>query len=469
MKKDDKNVVPANSTNVVSKKHLSYHTTIISFLPIVATLTAILPGVFSNTSGVSIVKLAVLTLILTTAASFFIRMNEESILNKKFAKTIITVSYVVAICLIMLTQHPETLSFWMIGGLVVSMLIDNRLGLLLHFNLTFILGIALSVRPEEIIYLLVIGILMSLLSSSLKQKSTIIYAAIILLSTNITLAFILNNFVYNSSLNYNYMGSFFSILAVLVTAFSLCFFYERFLVKEVSEADAELPEADTAVTEIKAEIDAIFSGIVSTVTKPDEIMKPEVTLMELNSEDDRDIVPIEKHFGTRTSYELLNEKDNALLIKLKEHSGSLYEHALRIGDLSYRAAKEIGADELLSKAGGLYHEIGKINSNNYIEEGIKIAEEYAFPKELIMILKQHNIKYEKPTSMEATIVMLSDNVVSTIEYIEKTGDNKFTSNKIIDNIFQMRMEKGTFDQSGLSIKDFKKLKDFYQKEFNTAN
>jgi putative nucleotidyltransferase with HDIG domain len=266
------------------------------------------------------------------------------------------------------------------------------------------------------------------------------------------------------------MGSFFSILAVLVTAFLLCFFYERFLITEVPEAEAELLNANTAATEIKADIDAIFSVTSPTVTKPEESMKPEVTRMELNpSEDDRDIVPIEKHFGTRTSYELLNEKDNVLLMKLKEHSVSLYEHALQIGDLSYRAAKEIGADELLTKAGGLYHEIGKINGNNYIEEGLKIAEEYAFPKELIMILKQHNIKYEKPTSMEATIVMLSDNVVSTIEYIEKTEDNKFTSNKIIDNIFQMRMEKGTFDQSGLSIKDFKKLKDFYQKEFNTSN
>ncbi len=74
-----------------------------------------------------------------------------------------------------------------------------------------------------------------------------------------------------------------------------------------------------------------------------------------------------------------------------------------------------------------------------------LAEEYAFPKELKAILKEHNIKYERPNSVEAVIVMLSDNVVSTIEYIEKNDGHRFSSNKIIDNIFQMRMDKGTFD------------------------
>jgi hypothetical protein len=29
------------------------------------------------------------------------------------------------------------------------------------------------------------------------------------------------------------------------------------------------------------------------------------------------------------------------------------------------------------------------------------------------------------------------------------------------------MDKGTFDNAGLSLKDFKVLKEFYQKEFNT--
>ena len=33
----------------------------------------------------------------------------------------------------------------------------------------------------------------------------------------------------------------------------------------------------------------------------------------------------------------------------------------------------------------------------------------------------------------------------------------------------MRMDKGTFDESGLSVKEFKLLKDFYQKEFKSKD
>jgi putative nucleotidyltransferase with HDIG domain len=150
---------------------------------------------------------------------------------------------------------------------------------------------------------------------------------------------------------------------------------------------------------------------------------------------------------------------------MKEYSENLYSHSVLIGDLSYRAAKEVGANERLAMAGGYYHEVGKILGKNYIEEGLLLAEEYSFPNELKAILKEHNIKYEKPSSVEAAIVMLSDNVVSTIEYINRTDEHKYTTDKIIDNIFIMRMDKGTFDQTALSLKDFKTLKEFYQKAF----
>ena len=50
--------------------------------------------------------------------------------------------------------------------------------------------------------------------------------------------------------------------------------------------------------------------------------------------------------------------------------------------------------------------------------------------------------------------MISDNVVSTIDYIDKTGDKKFSPDKIVDNLFRMRMDKGTFDDVDY-VKNFK--------------
>lgn len=460
----------------------------IILLPLIAMLVSVLPSIISENTDINTAKSGIVTLILTTVISFYIRLNSDILLVRKWSKSIIVLSYLGSICLLLFVPSPEIFSFWMIGGFVVSMLLDNRLGLLIYFNLSFILGITLSLRLETLIQILIIGVLMSLLSAALKQISTIIYAAIIILSTNITLSFVINNFIFEIDSNFNYLNSLFSISAVIVTAFFICIFYE----KSIEEAEErEIVSADSAPTpELGAE--AVESNVtaaslvtahdrtaakassednksernISEQSKSEQSISEQIISEQEIKDDSADLATdsvYQKEF--RTSYELLCDHNNELLQRLKEFSESIYQHSMLIGDLSYRAAKEIGADELLAKAGGLYHEIGKLKGKNYIEEGLLLADEYSFPKELTAILKEHNIKYDKPNSVEAAIVMLSDNIVSTIEYIEKSEEHKYTNDKIIDNIFQMRMEKGTFDSSDLSLKDFKILKEFYQKEF----
>jgi hypothetical protein len=405
-------------------------------LTITSTVLVILLGFLRKGPDASLVKLGVLTLLLTLAACLYIRYFESSILNKKFAKSILMLSYFSSIVLLYLVTDPEITCFWMIGGLVVSMLIDPKLGLILQFNLTFLFGIGFAGRPETVLQFLLMGVLMSMLSNYLMQKSTVIYAAIILLSTNITLAFIMNNFVFNFQAGYNYISSFFSVLLILTASFLFCRLYQRFGLKHIMTLSKESVSGGNDIYEQQEAVQTT------------EQAETEVT------ED------------FRTSWELLVNPNNELLTQLRNYSEDLYEHAIMIGDISGRAARAIQADELLAKAGGLYHEIGKVRGGSYIEDGIIIAEQYNFPDKLKSILRQHNIKYEKPTSVEAAIVMLTDNLVSTIDYIEKTKKYKYTRNGIIENIFQMRMEKGTFDESGLSVKDYKLLREFYQKEFN---
>ncbi|MHB8128537.1 MAG: HD domain-containing protein [Mobilitalea sp.] len=463
------------TTDVVRTKEKNH--VLITILPVLSMVISILPGVINKASGIDIVKIGILTLVLTTVATFYIRLNADNILDIKLAKTIITLGYLGSLGLLLLVPGPENLSFWMLGGVLVAMLIDSKLGLLLHFNLTFIMGITLSLHPEIVIQILIIGVIMSLLAKALKQKATVIYAAIIILSTNITLAFVINNFVFEEKKNYNYMNSLFSILAVLVTAYLINIFYDKVINKRPDEVLSEnlmnssilgttiTPAEKSNSAEELLSKDIITEEFTSANAIENNLLL-KVSVLELNSYTDENL-DISHNLGTRTSYDVLCDFDNELIQKMKQYSEILYSHSIRIGNISWRAAIEIGANEYLALAGGLYHEIGKINGKNYIEESLIIAEDYAFPKELKAILKEHNIKYEKPSSVEAVIVMLSDNIVSTIDYIEKTGDKKFTTNKIIDNIFQMRMDKGTFDMSSLSLKDFIKLKEFYQKEFNS--
>jgi putative nucleotidyltransferase with HDIG domain len=444
------------------------HSILITLLPILSMIAAILPGILWKTPGIEIAKVAVLIMILTTVATFYIRLYSETILNKRLAKTVITLSYLCSILLLLVVPKPYLYGLWMLGGLFVAMVIDNRLGLLFHFSLSFILGITCELQPEIIIYILIIGVIMNLLSGTLRSRSTVIYGMIIVLSMNVTLSFIINNFVFDSQENYNYLYSLFSMLAVLVAAFLLSVLYDS---RTAGTSEQQLEPLEEWAGGRQSDTNAADNREPVYDALAPEISIQSLAVKELTASAFQDLskeegaLDLDRIIGTRSSYDVLCSPENELVMRLKAYSETLYGHALLVAEISGRAAKQIGAVEQLAYAGGMYHEIGKIGGKNYIEEGLIIAEDYAFPKELKAIIKEHNIKYDKPGSVEAAIVMLTDNVVSTIDYISKTEDRKFTPEKIIDNIFQMRMDKGTFDQSGLSLKDFKLLKEFYLNEF----
>ncbi len=434
---------------------------IITILPLMAMLAAVLPGVVYNNADINTVKLGIILFLLSGITVFYIRFNADGILNKRLAKTTITLGYLISISLLQIIPEPEIFCFWMIGGLLISMLIDLRLGLIMNFNLCFLLGIMITEKPEDILRILAISILLCMLSGYVKKPSAVIYAAIIILSSDITISFAINNFSFDNQLNHDYLQSIFSLFIVLLTAFLLGLAYqalEKRAIIKYSNAVGELLEAysqpsvteEAVILKEKVEATAIFKPKLKNRSKKDTAILPDAQITHV----------------IRTSYEVLCDPNNELLQKMKQHSGILYEHSLLIGDLSRKAALEIGANEMLAYAGGLYHDIGKLKGKNYIEEGLIIAEDYSFPGELKAIIKEHNIKFNKPSSLEAAIVMLSDSVVSTIDYIEKNDEHRYSTNKIIDNIFQMRMDKGTFDAISLSLRDFKKLKEFYQKEFN---
>lgn len=440
----------------------------ISILPFLAMLSVIWPRVLQNSPGAEIAKIGIIMLILTGAVTFYIKLNTEITLNKPLAKTIIVLSYLISISLLLLVPERELFSFWMLGGLIISMLIDNKLGLLCNFNLTFIMGIMLKLKPEVVIQTLIICVLLSVLSGSLKNKSTVVYATIIILAINITVSFAINDFAFEKTKNFNYVQSLFGILTVIVLSYIIAYLYQKV-------AKIQLP--DTASEDIQKEsISAppVQSSIPVNVLQQEYAATQQAVLDPELEEDKQETIQEETVQGetislalqkTKTSYETFCDPENELLLRLKSHSKDLYSHAIYIGELSARAAKVIRADANIAKAGGFYHEIGIINGKNYIEEGLKIAEDYAFPNDLKAIIKEHNIKYDKPTTAEAAIVMLSDNIASTINYIEKAEDNRYTTDKIIENIFQMRFDKGTFDTAGFSLKDFKLLKEFYQEEF----
>lgn len=71
---------------------------------------------------------------------------------------------------------------------------------------------------------------------------------------------------------------------------------------------------------------------------------------------------IESVFGftTRLKWLELTDEEHPLLQELKQNASGTYAHSLMVGQLSFEAAKSIGANEIMCKACAYFHDIGKL-------------------------------------------------------------------------------------------------------------
>lgn len=157
------------------------------------------------------------------------------------------------------------------------------------------------------------------------------------------------------------------------------------------------------------------------------------------------------------------EADHTLIKAFHEYSGVLFMHSMKVSMISRDAVEYIEGDSLLAQAGGMFHEVGRMgNSKDFIKAGLSIGKKYGFPKELMDIIKQHGAGKEKPKTKEAAVVMLSDCIISTSEFLEKKGKRKdISDSKLVEGVFNNRIQKGSLDESGLTDEDIQKLKEYY--------
>lgn len=204
----------------------------------------------------------------------------------------------------------------------------------------------------------------------------------------------------------------------------------------------------------------------------------------------------EKIFGFLSDVTLieLSDTNRPLLKMLAEKAPGTFQHSVQVANISEEAARELGCNPLLVRAGALYHDIGKMKDPSFFIEnqhnknphddidplksveiikdhvtvGIQTAKKYGLPKEIIDFIPTHHgkgkiawflhkykeahkdekineevFKYngELPYSKETAIVMIVDSVEaasrSLKEYTESTIGNlieKIVNNKISENL-----------------------------------
>lgn len=60
--------------------------------------------------------------------------------------------------------------------------------------------------------------------------------------------------------------------------------------------------------------------------------------------------------------------DNPLLDRLSASAQGTFNHSQNVAELAYEAAKAIGANAMLARVGGLYHDIGKMDYPEYFRK-----------------------------------------------------------------------------------------------------
>jgi len=186
-----------------------------------------------------------------------------------------------------------------------------------------------------------------------------------------------------------------------------------------------------------------------------------------------------------------------------------YRHSIIVSEISEEAAKEIDADSILAKVGGLYHDIGKIKRSNYfienqllgpnkhdsllpimsvriiknhVDDGVKIAQKYGLANKIIDIIKEHHgtslIKFfyrkakkeskeeieekffryngPKPKTKESAIIFLADKVEAVARVLIDSPFHHLKER--IDKIFKEAIEDGQLDNSNLTLKELDKIK-----------
>ncbi len=226
---------------------------------------------------------------------------------------------------------------------------------------------------------------------------------------------------------------------------------------------------------------------------------------------------LEFAFGFVTPLQLLeltNPNQPVLKRLLLEATGTYY-HSLLVANLAETAADAIGANPLMARVGGYYHDIGKIASSNYFKEnqnlenphdimdpikscqviishvahGLDLATQYNLPVYIKDMIKEHHgtsvmqyfyikakeqkgefikedqfrYKGPKPRTKEAALIMLADVVEATVRSMQDKLGVELTIEQIVRKMVKQKLEEGQLDNCELYISDIDKIINSFSK------
>ena len=223
---------------------------------------------------------------------------------------------------------------------------------------------------------------------------------------------------------------------------------------------------------------------------------------------------IEKRFRVLTGIRLLEIADlnQPFLKSFALAAPGTYNHSVSVGTLAESTADDIGADGLLARVGGLFHDIGKINKPRYFienvdhgaspheglspsmsaliikahpKDGLEIARKLGLPEPIRDVIEEHHgttmvaffyklaveqagdenpapkegdFRYpgRLPRSREAAIVMLADAVESATRTLDDPTPARI--GHLVEKIIDQRLRDGQFDHCPITLRELAQVR-----------
>ncbi|MBS3758247.1 MAG: HDIG domain-containing protein [Desulfobacterales bacterium] len=229
---------------------------------------------------------------------------------------------------------------------------------------------------------------------------------------------------------------------------------------------------------------------------------------------------MEMAFGYTTDSTLLelSNLDKPLLRRLMLEAPGTYHHSVIVGSMVEAAATEIGANPVLAKVCGYYHDIGKLKNPAYfienqkngknihnklapsmsclilishIKNGVELAREKKLGQEIIDAIKQHhgttlityfyekarkqrrddsinidNFRYPgpKPQTRETALVMLADVVEAAARSLEHPTPSRIQG--LVQQLINKLFSDNQLDECPLTLTDLHKIARSFNKILN---
>ena len=211
----------------------------------------------------------------------------------------------------------------------------------------------------------------------------------------------------------------------------------------------------------------------------------------------------------------LGDTSNKLLRELEAKAPGTFQHSLQVMSMADAAARSIGANALLVRAGALYHDIGKMNNPQcfieneallpsegttsyhaglsarqsakdiiaHVSDGLVLADKYKLPQLIKdFILTHHGTTHTgyfynkyvneggdpsdsadfyypgvKPFTKEQVILMLCDSIEAASRTLKASTPEDYSV--FVEKMVEAKMSAGQFDEASISIRELNTIKE----------